>query len=192
MLMTLREFIDRIRLGLEKKGFSSKSVLFHIQKLTEIYEKSPIFGELEINEFDDDYEEFCDGIKHLPVIDMVPAESRLFEILKKTHNEQVERRIHQLSNHYNDEQKKRKETWFPTEEEDIVDAINVRGIFGRTVLIEAALNGDSQEVNRLLGLGADYGIKDSSGNDALQVAIFNGHEDVADRLREEINKFPFR
>jgi len=188
--MTVREFVDGICLRLAAKGFSKKAVAFHRDRLTEVYEASPIFEELEIDdEFDD--EEFEDGIKHLPVVDTLPDPSLPFVVLKKTHDEQIERRIHQLRDHYVDVQEDRDEVWFPEGEAETIDAIDERGLFGRTVLIVAALEGDLVEVDRLLNLGADYGIKDSSGNDALQVAILNGHDEVADRIREEINKFPF-
>jgi len=188
MLMDLDQFLNRIRKGLEVRGLSKGSIDFHIARLTEIYSESPIFGELEIDDKYDDYqeEEFEDGIKDIIIsVDNPDTENVPYEILDRTHDEQVERRIHQLKKYYEDVQKGRREIWYPPEEEIAVEAINVRGMFGRTLLIQAAYDGDLKEVNKLIKKGADVTIKDSSGNDALAVAIICGHEKVADRLKKE-------
>ena len=191
MLKTLDEFLDKICQGLKKRGLSKGAIDFHMARLTEVYEKSPIFGELEIDDYNDyQEEEFCDGVS-LPIKPEEVNTNNPFIIMNQTHNEQVEKRIHQLSEYYDKVQESRGEVWFPPEEEEIVEAINVQGMFGRTLLIQAVIDGDLDEVNRIIKKGADIGIKDSSGNDALQSAILNGYDDIADRLREEMSRSPF-
>jgi len=193
MPMTLDKFLDRIRKGIKKKGFSKDAITFHMSRLREIYEQSPIFGDLEIDDSYDDYqeEEFEDGIKEVPVNIEKMIDNRHFIVLDQTNEEQVEKRIHQLSGYYEKVQEESGEILFPPEEEEIIDAINIRGMFGRTLLIQSVINGDLGEVDKLIKKGADIGIRDSSGNDALQVAILNGYDDIADRLREEISRSPF-
>ncbi|MBT7349181.1 ankyrin repeat domain-containing protein [candidate division WWE3 bacterium] len=192
--MSLDEFLNRIRKGLKVRGLSKDAIDFHMARLTEVYERSPIFGELEIDETYDDYqeEEFEDGVKDAPIsLENPIIDSAPFEILEKTHDEQVERRIHQLRDHYQKLQDDRGEVWYPPEEETAIDVINIRGMFGRTLLIQAAYDGDLEEVEKLIGMGADVTIKDSSGNDALQIAIISGYTKVAARLKKEFVIFPF-
>jgi ankyrin repeat protein len=194
MLMDLDQFLNRIRKGLKIRGLSKDAIAFHMARLTEIYEKSPIFGELEIDDQYDDYqdEEFEDSVKEITAqVENPDTEKAPFEILEKTHNEQVERRIHQLREYFQKVQDDRGEVWFPPEEETVIEVINVRGMFGRTLLIQAAYDGDLEEVEKLIGMGADVTIKDSSGNDALQIAIISGYTKVAARLKKEFVIFPF-
>ena len=192
MLMDLDQFLNRIRKGLEVREFSKNAIAFHMARLTEIYEKSPIFGELVIDETYDDIEEFEDGVKDIPAkVENPGIDNISFEILDRTHDEQVERRIHQLAEHYQGVQEERGEVWYPPEEATAVDILNERGMFGRTPLIQAAYDDNLKEVERLLKLGANPALKDSSGNDALQIAIINGYEKVAARLKKEFVRSPF-
>jgi len=189
MLMEFDEFVERIRNRLEGRGHTREQVAFHIERLIERYKDSPIFEELEVID-DGDFDNFEDGVKDLPVAIESHEVNLPFIVLKQTHNELVEKRIRQLIDHYSDLQKSTGEVWFPDDEIMPPDPINDPGSFGRTPLIEAAFQGDLDKTNELLDLGADIGAKDNSGNDALQVANLNGHEDVADRLRDEFNKNP--
>jgi|19_taG_2_1085344.scaffolds.fasta_scaffold07910_3 ankyrin repeat protein len=194
MLMDLDQFLNRIRKGLKARGLSKDAIAFHMARLTEVYSESPIFGELEIDDQYDDYqdEEFEDGVKEIPAqLENPDTEKAPFEILDRTHDEQVERRIHQLMDHYENVQKSRGEVWYPPEEETAIDLLNERGMFGRTPLIQAAYDDDLKEVNRLLDLGANPALKDSSGNDALQIAVINGYKKVAARLKKEFVRSPF-
>ena len=139
--------------------------------------------------------------KHFPITKGVIVQKQVgavqavdnisFEILDRTHDEQVERRIHQLAEHYQGVQEERGEVWYPPEEATAVDILNERGMFGRTPLIQAAYDDNLKEVERLLKLGANPALKDSSGNDALQIAIINGYEKVAARLKKEFVRSPF-
>jgi ankyrin repeat protein len=51
---------------------------------------------------------------------------------------------------------------------------NYQGPFGNTLLHGAVLNGDADEVKRLLAAGADPRIANRDGKTALQVAVFLG------------------
>jgi len=194
MLMDLDQFLNRIRKGLEGRGLSKDAIDFHMARLAEVYERSPIFGKLEIDDQYDDYQEdeFEDGVKDIPAkVENPDTENAPFEILDMNHDERVERRIHQLMDYYQGLQEARGEVWYPPEEEVAIDILNERGMFGRTPLIQAACNNDLKEVNRLLKLGANPALKDSSGNDALAVAIINGYDEVANRLKKEFVSFSF-
>jgi hypothetical protein len=186
MLMTFDEFVDRIRKRLEKKGHSKEKLSFHIERLIQRYENSPIFDELEIYDDDDNFEEFEDGIKHLPFAEEDHDVSLPFLILKQTHDEVIEKRIHQLREHYEGVQENRGEEWFP--EDEVIDPLNAPGLFGRTPVIEATFQGDIDRVSELIELGADLGARDSSGNDALQVAILNGYDKIAAMIKKELKK----
>jgi len=189
MLMNFEEFVERIRSRLQKRKFSREKIAFHIERLRDRYKDSPIFEEINLgDEVDDYFEDFEDGIKHLPVVHEVEAVNLSFVILKQTYDETVEKRIYQLRDHYEDLQEESGEILFPDDEEILFDPINVPGIFGRTPLIQAVFDGDLDRVNELLDLGADIGAKDNSGNDALQIAIFCGYDEIADRIREELKK----
>jgi len=190
MVMSFDEFVERIRNRLKGRGFTREQITFHIDRLIERYKDSPIFGELEIID-DGEFDDFEDGVKDLTIADENYEAGLPFIVLKQTYNELIERRIHQLIKYYEDWQRITGVILFPDDEIIFVDPIDEPGLFGRTPLIEAAFNGDLDKVNELIDLGADIGVKDNSGNDALQVANLNGHEAIADRLREEFNKIPF-
>ena len=190
MIMTFDEFVDRIRNNLKGRKFTREQITFHIDRLIERYKDSLIFGELEVID-DGEFDDFEDGVKDIPVAFENYEAALPFIILKQTHDELIEKRIKQLIKYYEDLQKNLGEVWFPDDEVMPLDPINDPGSFGRTPLIEAAFSGDLDKVNELIDLGADIGVKDNSGNDALQVANLNGHEAIADRLRKEFNKNPF-
>ena len=93
MLMNLDQFLNRLRKGLKVRGLSKGAIDFHMARLTEVYERSPIFGALEIDNTYDDIEEFEDAVKDIPAkVENPDTEKAPFEILDMNHNEQVERR----------------------------------------------------------------------------------------------------
>ncbi len=61
---------------------------------------------------------------------------------------------------------------------------NVRNEFGRTALIAAAQQGNTEVVKYLLSLDVDIFAKDDLRLDAFQVATETGHEDILSLLQE--------
>jgi hypothetical protein len=80
-------------------------------------------------------------------------------------------------------------------DERIYEDINIQDSEGRTLLMEAAANGDVAEVKRLLALGANPALKDADGYSALMHAVSYTGEELAQiniasgERSDEIKKF---
>ncbi len=179
MSKIFERFIQGIRRGLKKRGFSKEKISSHIDKVIERYEHSPIFNDEVIEDDFDMEQEFCDGITELSVEQECPIP---LVMLKQTREEIIDRRINQLSVHYDNLQKELGEEWFPELDEndpDYVSPLDETDIFGRTPIIEAAINGNVEYVKELIKAGADLSITDNSGNSAQRAAILNGYDNIA-------------
>jgi len=186
-------FINRIRVNLVKKGFNKRQLRRAIERIKERYENCPCFEDLPVRDpdFDDDYE-FCDSISECPVPAIGPESdnSLPFLFLKQTHGQIVETRICELRRYYEHVQSERGEEWFPPEDEKPnrkVEPYNVPGEFGRTPLIQAVIDGNLGQVQKLIVMGANPYITDNNCDDALEAAIKNERFDIADFLRDIMN-----
>jgi ankyrin repeat protein len=56
--------------------------------------------------------------------------------------------------------------------------LNFQGPFGNTLLHGAVMSGDLEEVQRLLGAGADPRIANRDGRSPIQVAELLGHSEL--------------
>ena len=63
--------------------------------------------------------------------------------------------------------------------------INLQGVSGETILMEAVRLGNLETVDFLLGLGADASIRDNKGKTALDYAKECGFPDIARLLKNE-------
>lgn len=66
--------------------------------------------------------------------------------------------------------------------------INAQDNAGQTALMGAILKKDAQKVQLLLDYGADSDIRDNLDQTAFDVAIANGHHDIAEYLRNRKKK----
>jgi len=66
--------------------------------------------------------------------------------------------------------------------EEIISSVNTKDKFGRTALMYAACEGDTEFVKTLLAEGADVNAKDKDGVTALMGAAWNGHTEIVKAL----------
>ena len=154
-----------------KKGYSKKEAQERAQIIREKYE-SEIF-------FDENLS--CDDEFTFDMEDELEKYS--VNINAAIQNE----RILLLQRFYEEVEKRGNFLIFPKHERVKVDAeIDLPGEFGRTKLIDAALDGDLSSVMRLHKEGANLLKPDGNGHNAMQVAEIEGHEDIAEYLRKYI------
>jgi ankyrin repeat protein len=158
----LSTFLDKIVNGLRNRGLDEASINKRIPKLKDKYIKSGIFT-IDIPDDDDDIEN--DVIKPLTAYDRVKA----------------------WQTYYRELQDELGEDFFSDEE--ITPEINVRGLYGRTLLHKAVLANDIIQVDSLLKTGADPHVKDNNNHNPHNYGIFLGdREAIVELLRKAMTQ----
>jgi len=187
------KFLDGIRARLKKKGYGKKRIKRFINKVIKRNKDFLFLDSVDPDpdpDFDDSYE-FCGLVNTIRPMTAGEADYCLpFIVLPRTNDEIKELRIQEYSVYYSDLQASRGEDWFPPEESD-EDPINMAGDYGRTPLIQEAINGDLKRVKVFIKGGADLFATDNNYDNAYQAAVKNEQWDVAEYLLKVMKKkFP--
>lgn len=175
MHKTFYTFLDNIKANMLSKGSSNEQIVHYLSLVGEKYKSSPIFEDLNLDEFDDDMEEYmgtCFG--NNASLDVINQMNSVVE--EEDYNVRA-LKIIELQEYYRDK------NFFPPEDMESEREVDDRGAFGRTQLHEAVLRQDKDRIIELLDEGASTDIADNNGLTPYKTAILENYVEITELFK---------
>jgi hypothetical protein len=172
-------FIQNIEKNLKSKGCSEIEIAEKISKIKKRNENEDCLKEIDFSCDDDDWDDVefvANTDNELSVIEQMKPDDA--NDLKDVTNEDmtIEERLKVLSEYYKDKN--------VFDDDEMVAENNLKGAYGRTLLHDAVLEEDVEEIEKLIEEGASTLARDNSGATPYQLAVLEGKEKSLKKLKK--------
>ena len=172
-------FMQNVEKNLRTKKYSETQIKEKIAKISKKYENEDCLKEIDFSGDDDDWDDFdfvANTDNELSVVRQMKPEDA--QDLKDVTNEEMttEERIKALSKYY--------EGKHIFDNDEMVAENNMKGAYGRTLLHDAVLEEDLEEIEKLIEEGASVTSKDNTGMTPYMLAIVEGKEEAVKKLKK--------
>jgi len=171
-------FMQNIEKDLRNKKYSEIQIKEKIAKISKKYKNEDCLKEIDFSGDDDDWDDFdfvANTDNELSVIrQMKPEVNDLKDVISDEMT--IEERIKALSRYYKSK--------CVFNDDEMVAENNMKGAYGRTLLHDAVLNGDLEEIEKLIEEGSSTKSKDNNGMTPYMLAVVEEKEEVVKKLKK--------
>lgn len=172
-------FLQNIKTNLKNKGCSDGEINEKISKISKKYENEDCLKEIDFSgDNDDDWDDYDFVANTDNEISVVKQMKMNVDDLRETINDDMssEDRIKILRKYYEDKN--------VFDDDETISESNLKGAYGRTLLHEAVLEENIDEIEKLIMDGVDVSVKDNNGCTPYQLAVLEEKEESLKKLKE--------
>jgi len=181
MHKSFHSFLDIIKTNMAAKGSTNEQIVSCLSSVGEKYKNSPIFEDLDLDEFDDDMIDYIEEKfgKEENIDKGLQVMAQMNSVIDQDDLGEQANRIMILQEYYKDS------NFFPPEEMESEREVDDKGAFGRTLLHEAVLRQDKDRIIELLEEGASTDIKDNNGLTPYETAILEDYTEIIELFKSK-------